>query len=65
MGPEYIELLSRYEPVFQWDTESEESFFEVTDDSGKEMEVWYPTLYSIKYPSMIFGLALIVENGWI
>jgi spore germination protein YaaH len=47
IGKEYLELLGKYEPAFQWDTESEESFFEFTED-GTDMEVWYPTLYSIK-----------------
>jgi spore germination protein YaaH len=46
-GKEYLELLSKHEPLFQWDAESEESFFEVTEN-GSDMEVWYPTLYSIK-----------------
>jgi spore germination protein YaaH len=47
MGKEYLELLKQYKPVFQWDTESEESYFEFLENET-EMEVWYPTLYSIK-----------------
>jgi len=33
-----------------WDGESEESFFEFTD-GDVDVEVWYPSLYSIKYLS--------------
>ena len=48
IGKEYTELLEKYQPKLQWDTESEESFFEFADESAQG-EVWYPSLYSIKY----------------
>ena len=49
IGKEYIKLLEKVKPQMQWDGESEESFFEFTD-GNVEVEVWYPSLYSIKYP---------------
>lgn len=52
LGDEYIRLLEKYKPSLDWDGESEESFWEYEDeDTSEEGEVWYPTLYSIKYDS--------------
>jgi len=51
-GKEYIQLLEKLQPEMDWDGESEESFFEFTD-GGVDVEVWYPSLYSIKYPPHI------------
>jgi spore germination protein YaaH len=53
IGKEYIELLEKYQPSLNWDSESEESFWEYSDEDG-EGEVWYPTLYSIKLSSLGF-----------
>jgi spore germination protein YaaH len=50
-GDEYIRMLEKHEPSLQWDDESEESFWEFTDvENGvPDGEVWYPSLYSIRY----------------
>jgi len=47
-GNDYVQLLEKVQPQMDWDAESEESFFEFTD-GDVEVEVWYPSLYSIKY----------------
>ena len=64
IGNEYIELLEKYEPSIEWDSESEESYWEFShpeiDEGGAQ--VWYPTLYSIKYTFCI--LKANVENDW-
>jgi len=49
-GKDYIQLLEKVHPQMDWDGESEESFFEFTD-GDVDVEVWYPSLYSIKYLS--------------
>jgi spore germination protein YaaH len=48
IGREYIELLDKYKPELNWDSESEESFWEFNDEEG-EGEVWFPSLFSIRY----------------
>jgi chitinase domain-containing protein 1 len=54
-GKEYIELLEKYKPKLEWDSDSEESYFEVSDDEKGDGEVWYPSLYSIRYVLLING----------
>lgn len=48
-GDEYLRLLERHNPKIDWDVDSEEAVFEFTVDDGPDAEVWYPTLYSIRY----------------
>jgi spore germination protein YaaH len=57
VGSEYIQLLERYKPHIEWDSEGEETFWEFTDvEHGiTEAEVWYPSLYSIKYIFLFRG----------
>jgi hypothetical protein len=55
-GNEYLDFLKLYKPRIEWDAESEEAVVEFVTDEGKEAELWYPTLYSIRYPPRI-GLA--------
>jgi len=49
IGKEYIEFLEKYKPILEWDSDSEESYFEVSDDEKGDGEIWYPSLYSIRY----------------
>jgi spore germination protein YaaH len=48
LGDEYLRLLEQYKPILEWDAETEESYFTFENEDG-EGEVWYPSLYSIKY----------------
>ena len=48
IGQDYLSLLEKNKPDLQWDGESEESYFEF-DNAGVTCEIWYPTLYSIRY----------------
>ena len=48
-GDEYLRLLETQKPRIDWDTESEEAVVEFTTEGGQDAEVWYPTLYSIRY----------------
>jgi hypothetical protein len=65
IGKEYIELLEKHEPIIQWDSESEEAYFEFSgpDVEDGEAQVWYPTLYSIKYDLNNY-IKLILEKDW-
>ena len=49
-GNEYVQLLEKYKPRINWDSDSEESYWEFSDGE-MEGEVWYPSLYSIRYLS--------------
>ena len=49
-GNEYLQLLEKYKPRINWDSYSEESYWEFSDGE-MEGEVWYPSLYSIRYLS--------------
>ena len=49
-GDEYVQLLEKFKPRINWDSDSEESYWEFSDDDGKDGEVWFPTLNSIRYP---------------
>jgi spore germination protein YaaH len=55
IGKEYIELLEKYKPKLEWDSDSEESYFEVSDDEKGDGEVWYPSLYSIRYVFLLIN----------
>lgn len=57
VGNEYIQLLEKYKPHIEWDSLSEEAFWEFTDVEHGTMgaEVWYPSLYSIKYTLLLWG----------
>jgi spore germination protein YaaH len=50
-GDEYVKMLEQYEPTLDWDAESEEQFWEFSDEEAGliDGEVWFPSLYSIKY----------------
>jgi hypothetical protein len=48
-GDEYLRLLEMHRPRIDWDVESEEAVIEFTTEDGRDAEVWYPTLYSIRY----------------
>jgi hypothetical protein len=50
-GEEYLNLLEKYKPSLEWDKGNEELFWEFSDaERGiTDGEVWYPSLYSIKY----------------
>ena len=48
-GDEYVRLLEMHKPRIDWDIESEEAVIESTTEDGQDAEVWYPTLYSIRY----------------
>jgi hypothetical protein len=61
-GKEYIELLEKHKPHLEWDSESEESFWEF-NDGDVEGEVWYPSLFSIKYAR--FYPEIDSGNDWI
>jgi spore germination protein YaaH len=63
IGREYIELLEKYQPTLSWDSESEESFCEISDENG-EGEIWYPTLYSIKFSPTLLRMLIWIGNVW-
>jgi len=48
-GDEYLRLLETHKPRIDWDTEGEEAVIECTTEERQDAEVWYPTLYSIRY----------------
>jgi hypothetical protein len=50
-GDEYLKFVQKFEPRMEWDEESEELYFEFGDDENgiNDGEIWYPSLYSIKY----------------
>ncbi|KAJ3211860.1 tyrosyl-DNA phosphodiesterase 1 [Entophlyctis luteolus] len=49
IGPNYIQLLRKYNPNLKWDRKVYEHSFLYTDESsGNIHEVWYPTIESIK-----------------
>lgn len=55
IGSEYVKFLEMYKPKMEWDSDSEESYFECSTDDGTEGELWYPSLYSIKYIPFLFN----------
>jgi spore germination protein YaaH len=54
-GNEYLDFLKQYKPRIEWDAESEEAVIEFVTEEGKEAELWYPTLYSIRYVPLNSG----------
>lgn len=48
-GDEYLRFLELYKPRIDWDAESEEAVIEFITEDGNDAEVWYPTLYGIRY----------------
>jgi hypothetical protein len=49
IGQDYLNILQKHRPGLQWDAESEEAVLEFVDDNNAVGEIWYPTLYSIRY----------------